>query len=93
MIIVDHSKRYTANQALKHPWITRNEDQISQPLGNFEIMKCFETSCKLMRVIKALAFMREHDLYRKFQVTDFINEGSYDDESWDDMDYEERKEG
>jgi serine/threonine protein kinase len=61
MIAVDVECRYTANLALQHPWITR-QDKVIAPLNNLEILKCFNTVNKIMKVINAVKFCIRYDL-------------------------------
>ena len=56
LVKVDPNERYSANQALKHPWITgKLEEDI--PMTNKEMFQGFEQSQKLMTLMKTLLFM------------------------------------
>lgn len=49
MTDIDHTERYTAGQALYHPWITRKKED-SIPLTLNEIAHCFEKEQKMSSV-------------------------------------------
>jgi hypothetical protein len=42
MITFDSVSRYTAGEALKHPWITKS-DSTDSPLKPVDVLKCYGT--------------------------------------------------
>ena len=53
MIIYDHAQRYTADESLKHPWITKS-DSTDSPLKPVDVLKCYGTQDKIKKVFQLL---------------------------------------
>ncbi len=63
MLCYDAIKRYTADEALQHPWITRNKNQ-ETPLKPFEKLKCLSSLKQINKLFKTIVFLTTHNLIK-----------------------------
>jgi serine/threonine protein kinase len=61
MLCFDANKRYTADEALQHPWITRS-DSSESPLKPVEKLKCLSTLKEILKIFKTITFLAANNL-------------------------------